>query len=94
MPGGDDSITRILEPPFDVRVSERASRISNLFLAVDRMTSAELVVTLANSKSGFQLYEAQHDVATDIDGSLMWSRVFDLRLIGDVARTHVSAFAV
>lgn len=48
------------------------------------MTSAEFAKELADTDLEFELCEAQYQVATDIDGSIQWSRISSFEVIGSL----------
>ena len=68
--------------PSNIRISTRSCRVSDKFMCIDSQTSAELVCELCKTIGEMELFIVQYDVLTDLDGSLMWSRIDGLKPLG------------
>lgn len=69
--GGAEALTL----PFCVRLRNRPNRVSDRFTTIDFVTSSEFALHLEGSFGDMRLFKLDHEVALDVDGSLVWSRV-------------------
>ena len=72
----------VLELPADVVIRTRSCRVAKAFTVIDCLTSAELVLELTRSFGTMSLERLQYSVVTDIDNSLMWSRISAVEQLG------------
>lgn len=72
----------VAELPFDVKVSERPSKVAPAFKSLDYQTSDEFVFDLTRMFSSMVLWRADYQIPIDIDGSLRFSRIVGTNRVG------------